>query len=169
MTTTANIPTSLLNSPTQEKHIRTALMWLKGILSAEFNVKVEYVDFEGEENVLGECVPEERIIYLSYDVQNDWGLHLQTLLHESIHIFQFLGGKFLPYIIGDDIYITTLERMEPLAPWKEFVTEGWEDLYGDNFDQEWLEEVPALFLQDCYYWFRQWYDKSYKNKDKLVA
>lgn len=155
--TTATLSTSLFSSPVEEKYQRVAILWLKKTLSIEFDVRVEYVEFEAE-GVLGECDPDNKVIYLSYEVQSDWTLHLETLLHETIHVFQFLGNKFLPFVIGGDIYITTLERMEPLNPWKEFITEGWGELYQDDFENQWLEEVPALFLQDCYYWFRRWYD-----------
>jgi SprT-like family len=148
--------TSIVGGPSTQEELQTAFTWLKEVCQ-DYEVLVKRVKQES----WGSYEEGSNTIFLSRELFRPENIKdlVETLLHELIHMFQFMEQCFLPINMGDTIFIGTVGKEVPFQPWYDFILEDWSKAYGEHFDALWLDEVPALVLQDCYYWFKNWYER----------
>lgn len=153
----ATLTSSLFSSPASEVGINAAINELYEICR-EQEVSVDYIPLE-----IGCYYPDENLIELGEELINNPSLHLQTLLHEVIHVMQDKHREFIATPLKGELLVGSLNQSVPLESMKELILLGWEDDYEpEDFECLWLDEVAALLLQDSFYWFKDWYERNYK-------
>lgn len=151
------LTSSLFFSPTSVVGISTAIDWLYEVCR-EQEVNIDYVPLE-----VGCYYPDENLVELGKELISNPTLHLQTLLHEVIHVMQYKHREFIATPFKGELLVSSFNQSVPLEPMKELILLGWEDEYEpEDFECLWLDEVAALLLQDSFYWFKDWYERNYK-------
>ncbi len=152
MTTTQ---TSLHTAPSTSEGIEGAVRWLKAVCRNEgCIVKNEWLP----EELLGGYSHQENEIVLSLSLEGEE--QMVVLLHEVIHLLQYKYGLFIPTQDGDELILQEVDKRLPLAMWVSR-TDPWREIYTpEHFEERWLLEVGALYLEYSFNWFKEWYTKT---------
>lgn len=162
----AGYPATLFSSPEDKVFQKKAIKYLHEVCRRE-GVKVIY-DYK-DKDLVGSYNYLSRTIRLNPELVQDSGKHLETLLHELIHVMQFTYGQFKAQVVEDHIYIGTLDHFIPYDDMREVIEKGWGEAYGNQFEKFWLDEVAPLALEGSYFWFHHWYEKTHGDHKQVAA